>query len=305
MRVFVAGATGAIGRPLVPRLLAAGHEVVGMTRSQERAAALRATGAEAVVCDVYDRTALDAALARAEPEVVVNQLTDIPPAIDPRRFAEQMAGLGRIRTEGYANLVAAARAVGARRIVAQSIAFVYRPAPGLASEDDPLWTDAPEPLATTIRATAAGEWIVLDAGGLVLRYGWFYGPGTAYAADGATTHMVRTRRYPIVGSGEGVTSFVHVDDAADATVAAIGSDVTGVLNVVDDEPAPARDVLPALAERIGAPKPMRVPAVAARLAAGSFAVAVSTQQRGASNARAKRELGWAPAHPTWRGTLGT
>ena len=309
MRVFVAGATGAIGRPLVPRLLAAGHEVVGMTRSPERAEALRAASADAVVCDVYDRDALEEAVGAARPEVVVNQLTDIPHALEPRKHAEQMAGLERIRAEGYPNLVKAAQDAGARRLVAQSIAFIYAPAPSAppATEDEPLWDDVPEPFATTLRATLAGERAVLDSGlePLVLRYGWFYGPGTSYAADGATTEMIRRRRYPVIGNGAGVSSFVHVDDAADATVAAVASGRTGVLNVVDDDPAPLREWLPATAKTIGAPRPLRVPKVAVRLAAGSFVVAFSTQQRGAANARAKEALGWSPAHPTWRGTLGT
>lgn len=307
MRVFVAGATGAIGRALVPRLLAAGHDVTGMTRSDERAGALRAAGAQASVCDVYDAERLAAALAEARPDVVVNELTDIPPALNPRKYKGQMAGLDRIRSEGYRNLVAAAQQAGARRLVAESIAFVYAPASGAASEDDPLWHDAPEPFATTLRATLDGERAILESGleALVLRYGWFYGPGTQYAADGATTAMVRARRYPVVAGGEGVSSFVHVDDAADATVAAVSSGATGVLNVVDDDPAPLRDWLPDLARTVGAKPPRRAPAFAARLAAGTFAVAFSTEQRGASNARAKQALGWTPARPTWRGALGT
>jgi nucleoside-diphosphate-sugar epimerase len=304
MRVFVAGATGAIGRPLVPRLLAAGHEVTGMTRSAERAERLRAEGAEAVVCDVFDADALARAVTGARPEVVVTELTDIPPALNPR---QGMAGLNRIRTEGYRNLVRAARQAGARKLIAESIAFVYAPGEGRASEDDPVWDDVPEPFATTLRATVDGERAVLDSGlePLVLRYGWFYGPGTTYAPDGALLAMIRRRRYPVVGGGEGVSSFVHVEDAADATVAAVGSSATGILNVVDDDPAPLREWLPATAEAIGAKPPRRVPPFVARLAAGSFAAALSTRQRGASNARAKEALGWAPAHPTWRGTLGT
>ena len=303
MRVFLAGATGAIGRPLVPRLLAAGHAVTAMTRSPDRAAALRAAGADAVVCDVYDRPGLEAAVAAARPDVVVNQLTDIPHALDPRRYEEQMAGLNRIRTEGYGNLVAAARAAGAARLVAQSIAFVYRPGPEPADEDEPLWTDAPEPVASTVAATAAGERLVLDAGGLVLRYGWFYGPGTAYAGDGATTAEIRRRRYPVVGAGTGVSSFVHVDDAADATTSAVTSDVTGILNVVDDDPAPMREVLPRIAANAGGRRPWRVPALVARLAVGEYAVAFALRQRGASNARARAALGWAPAHPSWRESI--
>jgi nucleoside-diphosphate-sugar epimerase len=307
MRVFVAGGTGAIGRPLVSRLLAAGHEVTAMTRYEPRAEAARAAGAEAVVCDVFEADRLVRAVTDARPEVVVNQLTDIPSKLDPRKYEEQMGGLNRIRGQGYANLVRAAREAGARRLVAQSISFIYAPAEGPADEDDELWHDAPEPFATTFRATIEGERAVLGSGlaPLVLRYGWFYGPGTQYAADGATTEMIRRRRYPIVGDGEGVSSFIHVDDAADATVLAIESDVTGVLNVVDDDPAALREWLPEVAERLGAKKPLRAPGLVARVAAGSFAVAFSTRQRGASNARAKQALGWAPAHPTWRGALGT
>ena len=307
MRIFVAGATGAIGRPLVPQLLAAGHEVVGMTRSEERAAAIRAAGAEAVVADVYDAGALVRALRDAQPEVVVNALTDIPRVIDLRKYEQAMAGLNRIRTEGYRNLVEAARRAGARRIVAEAIAFLYAPGDGPATEDDPVWHDAPEPFATTLRATLEGERTVLESGldALVLRYGWFYGPGTQYAHDGATAAMIRARRYPVVGGGAGVSSFIHVDDAAEATVAAVGSGATGVINVVDDDPAPAREWLPEVARTLGAKPPRRAPAFVARLAAGRIAVAFSTKQRGASNARAKEALGWTPAHPTWRGTLGT
>lgn len=307
MRVFVAGGTGTIGRPLVSRLLAAGHDVAAMTRFEERAEAARQAGASGVVCDVFDAERLVRMVADARPEVVVNQLTDIPPRLDPRKFEEQMGGLNRIRTEGYRNLVEAAQQAGARRLVAQSISFIYAPGPGAASEDDPLWHETPEPFATTLRATLEGERAVLDSGlePLVLRYGWFYGPGTQFAADGATTAMIRKRRYPIVGDGAGVSSFIHVDDAADATVLAVQSEASGVLNVVDDDPAPLREWLPAMAETIAAKPPRRVPAFVARLAAGTFAVAFSTQQRGASNARAKEALGWAPAHPTWRGTLGT
>jgi nucleoside-diphosphate-sugar epimerase len=308
VRIFVAGATGAIGRPLVRRLVAAGHDVTGMTRSPERAEALRAAGVEPVVADAFDREGLERAIRAARPEVVVNELTDIPAVIDPRRYAEQMAGLERIRTEGYANVAAAARAAGARRLVAQSIAFLYRPAPGLAGEDDLPWTDAPEPFASTIRATLQGERAMLEAGGptgLVLRYGWFYGPGTSFARDGGQTRAVRARRLPVVGRGAATWSFIHVDDAADATVLAVTSDASGILNVVDDDPALARDWVPDLARTVGAKRPLRVPPLVVRLAAGRFAARAATRQRGASNARAKAMLGWLPAHPTWRGTLGT
>ena len=305
MRLFVAGASGVIGRPLVGRLLAAGHDVVGMTRSEASAQELREAGAEAVVCDVYDRDALNAAVAGARPDAIVNQLTDIPKALNPRKYKDQMAGLCRIRTEGYRNVAGAAKAAGVERHVAQSISFLYAPAPGLAREDDRVWTDAPEPVGMTFRATVEGEQTVLASPrGLVLRYGWFYGPGTTYAADGSITGEVRKRRYPVVGDGGGVHSFIHVDDAADATVAAVASDATGILNVVDDDPVALRDLLPALAENVGATPPRRAPGFVARLAVGRFAVAFSTQQRGVSNARAKEQLGWAPSHPSWRETIG-
>jgi nucleoside-diphosphate-sugar epimerase len=309
VRIFVAGATGAIGRPLVRRLVAAGHDVVGMTRSTEHAEALRAAGAEPVVANAFDREGLVRALRDAHPEVVVNELTDIPRVIDPRHYAEAMAGLERIRTEGYANVALAAQAAGARRLVAESIAFLYRPAPGLASEDDPAWTDAPGPFASTVHATLAGERSVLEipgVEGLVLRYGWFYGPGTSFAPDGSQTEAVRRRRLPLVGrGGGGIWSFIHVADAADATVLAVTSDATGILNVVDDDPAFARDWIPDLANTIGAPPPLRVPRFVVRLAAGRLAADATRLQRGASSARAKAGLGWLPAHPTWRGVLGT
>lgn len=295
-----------IGRPLVARLVAAGHEVVGMTRSDARAAELRTMGADAVVCDVYDRDGLAAAVAAARPDVVVNQLTDIPKAFNPRKYGNAMVGLGRIRTEGYRNLVDAAQAAGVERHIAQSISFLYRPAEGLATEGDPEWADAPEPVGTTFRSTLEGEQIVLGSpGGLILRYGWFYGAGTTYSAGGGIVEEVRKRRYPVVGDGGGVHSFIHVEDAADATVAAVDADgVAGILNVVDDDPVALRDLLPALAANIGAKRPWRVPAFVARVAVGEYAVAFSTRQRGASNARAKEQLGWAPAHPTWRETIG-
>ena len=306
MRVFVAGASGAIGSPLVRRLLADGHRVTGMTRSEERAADLRAAGADAAIVDVYEPEALRAAVVAAEPDVVVNELTDIPRAMNPRKYARMMAGLERIRTEGYRNLTSAAQTAGARRLVAQSISFMYAPAPGPATEDAPLWTDAPDPFGGTVGATAEGERTTLESGleALVLRYGWFYGPGTVYAPGGSIAKLIKARRYPVVGSGDGVSSFIHVDDAAEATAAAVTSDATGVLNVVDDEPAALEEWLPAVAESMGARRPRRVPSWVARLAVGRFAVAFSEDQRGASNARAKQALGWAPAHPTWRGALG-
>lgn len=304
MRVFVAGATGAIGRPLLARLAAAGHEVTAMTRSPERAAALRAHGHEAVVADAFDAPAVHAAVGAAQPEVVVNQLTALAPSFDPRRYGEWLAETNRLRREAAPVLVGAARAAGARRVVAQSISFIASPrAPAIASEADPVWTEAPEPIGGGVSSALALERAVTEAEGiegLVLRYGYFYGPGTTYGPGGSIVADVRRRRFPVVGSGAGRFSFVHVDDAADATVLALTAGTTGVYNVVDDDPAPMREWLPALAAAAGAPKPLRVPAFVGRLAAGRYAVLYATVQRGASNAKARRELGWAPAHPSWR-----
>jgi 2-alkyl-3-oxoalkanoate reductase len=301
VRVFVAGATGAIGRPLIPKLLAAGHEVTGMTRAEERAEALRRAGAEAVVVDVFDRERLRAAVEAARPEVVVHELTALPERLDYRRD-DQYEPTNRLRREGTAHLIDAARAAGARRFVCQSIAFAYAPEGGrVKHEDAPL--QGADGRGATAGAVREMEEAVTGADGLdglVLRYGFFYGPGTYYADDGATTADVRRRRMPIVGGGTGVFSFVHVDDAAEATVAAVQRGAPGVYNVVDDEPAPLRDWLPVFADAAGAKRPLRVPAWVAKLAAGPAAAANALELRGASNDKAKRELGWAPAHASWR-----
>jgi nucleoside-diphosphate-sugar epimerase len=303
MRVLVAGATGAVGRRLVPALLAAGHEVVAMCRSNESAGQARAAGAEAVIADALDAGAVAPAVAEARPDAVVNQLTALPKRIDPRHIERDFELNDRLRSEGSRILADAAREAGARRLVAQSIAFMYEPGPAgtIHGEDDPLLRDPPPAFARTANAVKTLERTVLDAGGTVLRYGYFYGPGSAVAADGSTVSDLRRRRFPIVGSGAGVWSFVHVDDAAAAAVAALRPEApTGVFNVVDDEPAPVSQWLPELAAAAGAPRPMRVPAFLARLAAGDYGVATMTAAQGASNERARRELGWEPAHPSWR-----
>jgi nucleoside-diphosphate-sugar epimerase len=258
------------------------------------------------VADAYDADGMRAAMVAARPDVVLDLLTDIPPAVDPRRYAEQMAGNDRIRRDVTPNVVAGALGAGARRIVAESIAFVYAPAPGLATEHDSLWHDAPEPFARTVGAVYAMERAVLDADGIegvVLRFGWLYGPGSGFAADGGTAAAVRGRKYPLVGPASGVWSFVHAGDAADAVVAALAGPEPGIYNVVDDAPAPGSEWLPAYAAELEAKPPRRVPVWLARLLAGPMASATSVEMRGASNARAKRELGWAPAHPTWRDGL--
>lgn len=301
MRVFVAGATGAIGRPLVGRLLADRHEVLGTTRTQARAAALRAAGAEAVVLDALDAPALREAVLAARPDVVVNQLTDLSAPLDPRRYGRWLAPTQRLRREATATLLDAARTAGARRIVVQSVSFVTAAAgPPVLDEDAPLLDDAPE-LTAGIAEMEAAVTGAEGIEGLVLRYGYFYGPGTSFAPGGQHAELVRRRRLPVIGSGEGRWSFVHVDDAAEATVLALApGGPTGVLNVVDDEPAPMREWLPGLAQALGAPPPRTVPVWLARLAAGPFVVHGATTMRGASNARAREALGWRPAHPSWR-----
>jgi nucleoside-diphosphate-sugar epimerase len=308
VRVLVAGATGVLGRQVVPRLLTSGHEVAAMTRHEDRAAAIRAQGAEALVADVWDADGLRAALVEAPPDAVVDLLTDIPQEVNPRKYADAMAGNDRMRREGTPRLVAAAATAGARRYVAQTVAFLYAPAPGLACERDPLWHDAPGSFAGTVAAVQAAERAVLGADGIhgvVLRLGWLYGPGTHYAADGPLAALTRKRRYPVIGGGGGVNSFLHAGDAADALVLALDHGDRAVYNVVDDEPAPVYAWLPAYAEELGADPPRRVPEWLARLVAGPMITAAAVHTRGADNTKAKRELGWLPARPTWRGRLST
>jgi nucleoside-diphosphate-sugar epimerase len=301
MRIFLAGATGVIGSRLLPLLLGAGHEVTGSTRSSERAEQLRAAGADAVVLDALDAPAVTAALVRAEPEVVIHQLTALPARIDPRKMERDFELNDRLRSEGTRILAAAAREAGARRLIAQSIAFMYEPGPPGTThgEDEPLLRDPPRSFARSADAVKSLERTVLDGGGTVLRYGYFYGATSAISEQGSMADELRRRRMPVVGSGAGVWSFIHVEDAAAATLAALSAPA-GVYNVVDDEPAPVAEWLPALADAVGAPRPMRVPAFLARLAAGEYSVHVMTRAQGASNARAKRELGWRPAHASWR-----
>jgi nucleoside-diphosphate-sugar epimerase len=303
VRVFVAGASGAVGRPLVRQLLAAGHDVTGMTRRPDRAEEIRAAGAEAVVCDAFDRPALIAAMEAAAPEAVVNQLTSLPQRYDPRK-ASFYEATNRVRGEGGHNLLDAARAGGAERFLTQSIAFLYAPEGGWVKDEEARpFDDAPGHFGPAVAAMLAHEREVVDSTdltGLVLRYGQFYGPGTYFAADGHLGREVRRRRFPIVGPGTGTFSFLHLDDAAAAVVAALRRGAAGVYNVVDDEPARLSEWLPVYAEALGAKPPRRVPVWLARLAAGSAVASQAVELRGASNAKAKRELGWTPAHPSWR-----
>lgn len=302
MRVFVAGATGAIGAPLVRMLLADGHEVTGMTRSRENAERLRGAGAQAAVADGLDAQAVLDAVTQARPEVIVHQLTAIPARLDPRRIVRDFVLTDRLRTEGTRNLLAAAQAVGGARFIAQSIAFAYAPGPPgqVHDEDDPLMSDPPKQFRRSSAAIAELERATLGAGGLVLRYGYFYGPGTSISREGSLGGEVARRRLPIVGGGHGVWSFIHVEDAASATVAALARGEPGAYNVVDDEPAQARNWIPALAEALGAKPPRRVPAWLARPLAGEYGLLTMMRAQGAANARAKAKLGWTPRYASWR-----
>ena len=302
MRVFVAGASGAIGRRLLPQLIEAGHEVTGMTRSEQSAEGIRAAGAEATVCDVFDAEALAAAVAAARPEAVVNQLTSLPERYDPRKIDYEPTN--RVRVEGGRNLIGAAAAAGARRLVIQSIAFLYAPEGDWVKDEEARpFSDAPAPFDSGVEAMLTAERDALEAPGmegLVLRYGQFYGPGTYYAPGGSQAQDVRRRRFPVVGKGTGTFSFIHLDDAASATVAAVERGPAGVYNVVDDEPTQLREWLPVYADALGAKPPRRVPLWLARLVAGRFTASLATELRGASNAKAKRELGWSPRYRSWR-----
>ena len=303
MRVFVAGASGVIGAPLVRQLVESGHEVTGTTRREDRAESIRAAGAQAAVCDVFDRERLSDAVQAAKPEVVINQLTSLPERYNPRRKSFYEA-TNRVRTEGGGNLIAAARAAGARRFLTQSIAFLYAPeGPMVKDEDGRPFDDAPEPFGGGVAALLAHERDVVespDMEGLVLRYGQFYGPDSYYAPDGFIGRQVRKRRFPIVGEGTGVFSFLHAEDAAGATVAALDRGGPGVYNVADDEPAPLHVWLPIYADALGAKPPRRVPAWLAKLVAGAAMADMATGLRGASNEKAKRELAWTPRFPSWR-----
>lgn len=304
MRVFLAGATGVMGRQLVPRLVAAGHEVIGMTRTEAKRAALRDLGAEPVVADALDPEQVAAAVAEAQPDVIVHQLTAIS-SFDTRHFDREFAATNRLRTEGTDHLLSAGQAVGVRRFVAQSYAaWPYARTGGpVKSEDDPLDPSPPREMRESMAAIRHLEEAVLGADwteGIVLRYGAFYGPGTSMSPGSEELEMIRKRKFPVVGDGGGVWSFVHIADAAEATVAAIEHGHRGIYNVVDDDPARVADWLPALAESIGAPKPWRVPRFLGRLFAGEAGAVMMTEIRGASNAKAKRELHWQPRHPSWR-----
>ncbi len=297
MRVFVAGASGAIGTPLVPQLIDAGHEVIGTFRSPGSAERLRALGAEPVALDLLDARAVREAVLASESEAIVHQATALANLRDFKHFDRSFAQTNRLRTEGTDALLAAAREAGVRRFVAQSYASARYARDGgpVKSEDDPLDRSPVPAMRETIAAMDHLEEAVTGTGGIALRYGTFYG-----AANDGLLEPVRKRQFPIVGDGGGVSSWIHLDDAAAATVLALERAAAGIYNIVDDQPAPVREWLPVLAEVVGAKPPRRFPRWLARLLAGEAVVMMGTESRGASNAKAKRELGWELRYPSWR-----
>jgi nucleoside-diphosphate-sugar epimerase len=306
MRVLLAGATGAIGRPLLPLLVADGHEVFATTRSPDRAKAIEAAGATAELVDFLRPGSANRLVAKVRPEVVVDQLTSLPKEFDRKQIAQAFAANDQIRFEGTGALLRAAEDHGVKRYVAQSIAFLYAPGgSNIKSESDPVWVDAPEPFARSVDILMLNERKVTEnekLSGVVLRFGDLYGPGTWLATDGSTSQAVRDRQFPLIGGGKGMNSLIHVSDAAAAAALAVESG-EGIYNIVDDEPTPSSDLIPYLAELLDAKKPRKVPTWVARTAAGEFLTAKATLQPGASNAKAKAELGWAPRISSWRDGL--
>lgn len=305
MRILVAGATGAIGLELVPQLIAAGHSVVGTTRTAAKAEIIRRMGAEPAIADGLDAAAIRAVVIAAEPEIIIDQMTDLADVTDLRHFDRAFATTNRLRTQGTDFLLAAAREAGARRFIAQSFCgWTYgRGGEEIKTEADALDPDPPEELRRTLQAIRHLEDAVTGSAnpeGIVLRYGSFYGPDTGMLSR-AMIDQLRRRRVPLIGGGGGRWSFIHVDDAASATIAAIERGKPGhIYNIVDDEPADVSEWLPALAVLVGARPPIRVPAWLGRLFAGEHLVSMMTEVRAGSNAKARQELGWRPAHPSWR-----
>jgi nucleoside-diphosphate-sugar epimerase len=303
MRIFIAGATGAVGRRLVPRLVHANHFVVGLTRTPAKAGLLRELGAEPVVADALDEKSIDAAIEAARPDVIVHVLTDLKGAADMRHFDRGFANSNRLRTRGTDYLLAAARKYGVKRMIAQSYCgWPYARSGGhVKTEDDPLDPDPPREQRRSLEAIRYLESAIATSQppqGVVLRYGTFYGPDTGML-DRAFMEQIRKRRVPLIGGGTGWWSFLHVDDAAEATALAVEHG-SGVYNIVDDEPAPVHEWLPAIAAMLGAKRPFGLPGWLARFIAGEHLVVMMTQSRAGSNAKAKRELGWQPGHPSWR-----
>jgi 2-alkyl-3-oxoalkanoate reductase len=299
----LAGGTGAIGRRLIPQLVAAGHKVAATTRFDERASLLNSLGARPMVLDALDADAVTKAVAEFAPEAVMNQLTQLPQRYNPRKLQPWYERTSRLRTTGTQILLAAAREIGAKRFIYQSVAFMYAAVgPPAVDEEAPIALDAPEPFGSAFRATIEGERLALSADGVtgvVLRYGQLYGPGTYFSGGGDFARQARLRMLPIVGGGDGVFSFLHVDDAASAAVCALESG-QGIYNIVDDEPVPCREWIPVYCAELSAPRPWHVPGWLVTIAAGRFASETLQKGRGATNAKAKREMGWSPRHTSWR-----
>ena len=301
MRVFVAGATGAIGRPLISALIAAGHDVIGMTSSARGLKTLEEYGAEGVVANALEGQAVTSAMKRLRPEVVIEELTSLPKHYTHEEMRAAADRDHKLRLEGGHNVQNAAKAAGARRYLVQSTGFFYAPGPGLATEADSLALSASPAVSANVQTYLQIEQRVLndpDLEGVALRYGFFYGPGTWFTAGGDVANQVQERKYPIAGSGQGVWSWVHVEDAAAATVASLKC-APGIYNIVDDDPSQLSVWLPAFAAAVGAPEPARISEEEALQIAGPDSVYYATQLRGASNAKAKRELGFAPRRLEW------
>jgi len=299
MHILIAGATGAAGRALIPLLIANGHSVTGTTRSESKTGELRALGANAQVMDGLDAASVKTAIDATQPDVIVHQMTALT-GIDMRNIDKAFHLTNRLRTEGTEHILAASKG---KLVVAQSFAgWPYARTGGkVKTEADPLDPTPPKGIRETHAAIRRLEGLVTQAGGIVLRYGGFYGPGTGLAAGGEQLQMIHKRQFPLVGNGEGIWSFLHTDDIATATLAAIEHGRPGeIYNIVDDEPAPTKEWLPYLARTVGAKPPRKVPAWIGKLVASPAAVAMMTESRGASNAKAKAELGWKPSHPSWR-----
>ena len=303
MKIFVAGGTGAIGRPLIVKLLAKGHALIALTRSPEKAQALAKQGVEPAIADVFDADAVKGVVSRAHPEVVIEQLTALPKTYTRESMNTAAALNNRIRLEGGANVMAAAQAAGVRRYLRQSVAFYAIPGPGLADEDTPLAFDASPAVAAGARELAEVEARLLETHkleGIVLRYGFFYGPGTWFNPDGDVAEQVRQQRFPIVGNGEGVWSWLHIEDAAIATIAAAERGNPGIYLIANDQPLPVREWLPAFAQWLNAPPPPRISVEdVLKTDGGADAVYYGTQIRGVSNAKAKRDLNFQPRPLEW------
>ena len=306
MKVFVAGATGAVGKQLVPLLVSQGHEVTGMTRTPAKQDLIRDLGAKPAVADALDPEAVAQAVAEAEPEAVIHELTDLTGTF-ARNIDKSFATTNRLRTEGTDHLLAAAKAAGARRFIGQSFAgWPFKRVGGpVKTEEDPLDDSPPKSVRQSLAAIRHVEETLTrsdEIEGLALRYGGFYGPGTSLSVDppGEMTQLIQKRRFPIIGDGAGIWSLVQIEDAAAATAAALERGEPGVYNVVDDDPVPVRELVPEIARMVGAQPPRHLPRWVGRIAGGEVGVIMMTEIRGASNEKAKRELGWEPRYPSWR-----